>query len=106
MPKLITFFIFTILLNHSYVFAHKRASWKPFINLYNNGNCEKLISQFKHLSKPESWKNNGLWIRSQILKAKCNIDFGNHKVAINVLNHIQDFEFSDSLIYQKIRVFR
>jgi len=102
-PILTIYFAITIFLNTSYVFAHKRASWKPFINLYNKGNCKNLITQLNKLSKPESWKNEGLWIRSQILKAKCNIDLGNHKLAIIDLNKIGDFKYDDSLIYQKSR---
>jgi len=97
-------FIFDLLLPASSVFAHKSSSLKPFINFYKNGECKVLIRHLKPLAKPKSWTNNGLWSRSRILNAKCQLQLGNYKEALKSLKQTPESEMSDAWIFQKIRV--
>ena len=97
-------FVFLLLVPLSSVSAHKRSSWKPFIHIYESGDCKVLIRQLNPLAKPKSWTNNGLWNRSRILKAKCHLQLGNHKAALNSLKQTPESEMKDVWVFQKIRV--
>ena len=92
-------FVLALLFPLSYVSAHKISSWKPFINIYENGDCKVLIRQLNPLAKPKSWTNNGLWNRSRILKAKCNLQLGNHKAALKGLKQTPESEVKDVWIF-------
>ena len=96
----ITFLVFPI----SSVFADKPSSWKPYINFFENGDCKVLIRQLEPISKPKDWANNGMWSRSRILNAKCQLQLGNYNAALNSLKQTAESEVSDAWIYQKIRV--
>lgn len=93
-----------LLLPVNSVFAHKNSSWKPYINFYENGDCKVLIRQLKPLAKPKSWINNGLWSRSRILNAKCQLQLENYKAALKSLKQTPESEVVDAWIFQKIRI--
>ena len=97
-------FIFTLLLPISSVSAHKRSSWKPFLNFYESGECKVLIRQLKPLAKPKSWTNSGLWNRSRIMNAKCQLQLGNYNGALKSLKQTPKSEVKDAWIFQKIRI--
>jgi len=97
------FFVFTILLTSVSAIAHTRSSLDPFLILFNKGDCKLLVLKLKPLTKKESWTSRDLWLRSQILNAKCEIELGNNDRALNILNRIEEKEFFDALLYQKIR---
>ena len=101
--KLLVFFVFTILLISVSAHAHTRSSLNPFLILFDKGDCKLLVLKLKPLTKKESWANRDLWLRSQILNAKCEIELGNNNQALNILNRIEEKEFFDALLYQKIR---
>ena len=63
-----------------------------------------LIRQLEPISKPKDWANNGMWSRSRILNAKCQLQLGNYNAALNSLKQTAESEVSDAWIYQKIRV--
>ncbi len=96
-------FVFTILFNSASIFAKTRSSLEPFLILFKKNDCHSLILKLKPFNKKESWVNRDLWIRSQILNAKCEIEMGNNDRAVNILDRIKEKEFFDALIFQKIR---
>ena len=101
--NILIFFVFTILLTSTSVCAQTRSSLKSFLILFKNGDCNSLVLKLKPLNKKESWRNRDLWLRSQIINIKCKIELGHYDQALKIINRIEEKEFFDVLLYQKIR---
>ena len=84
--------------------AHKISSWEPYKSLFEQGECQKLISHLKPLSKPRDWYDNRMWSRSRILNSKCQMQLENYKAALKSLKQTPESEERDVWLFQKIRV--
>ena len=84
--------------------AHKIYSWEPYKNLYEQGDCQELISHLKPLSKPRNWNDNRMWNRSRILNSKCQLQLGNFKAALDSIEQTPESEERDVWLFQKIRI--
>ncbi len=84
--------------------AHKISSWEPYKSLFEHGECQKLISHLKPLSKPLDWYDNRMWSRSRILNSKCQMQLENYKAALKSLKQTPESEERDVWLFQKIRV--
>ena len=84
--------------------AHKISSWEPYKSLFEQGECKRLISHLKPLSKPRNWYDNRMWSRSRILNSKCHMQLENYKAALKSLKQTPESEERDVWLFQKIRV--
>ena len=91
------------LLSSLAISAQNQTSLLKLQNYFKNGDCNSLVQKIGPFTKKNSWVNRDLWLRSQILNVKCEINLGNAQKALTILNEIKEKEFLDSLIYQKIR---
>ena len=96
--------IAAMLFSASSASAHKISSWEPYKSLFEQGECQKLISHLKPLSKPRNWYDNRMWSRSRILNSKCQMQLENYKAALKSLKQTPESEERDVWLFQKIRV--
>ena len=84
--------------------AHKISSWQSYKYLYEKEECPVLIKHLKSLPSPSDWQNNGLWSRSRILNAKCQLQLNNFKAALKSLELTPEAEGKDAWTFQKFRI--
>ena len=87
--------IAVILFSANSASAHKMSSWEPYKSLFEQGECQKLISHLKPLPKPRNWYDNRMWSRSRILNSKCQMQLENYKAALKSLKQTPESEERD-----------